>query len=137
MKYQVVSTMRQSVSKGDGRGNFQPLGGLDTGFYLDGDAKGMVSLQAANGDALLLIGNNSGPVKIFTTKDKPGIQIEKEDVYALIKLKNGGSYKQEFYYGSSYLSQSTRKLEVPDDAVSIKIANREDVIRFLKAPFEK
>jgi len=123
--------------QGDGHGNFQPLGGLDTGFYLDGDAKGMVSLKAANGDALLLIGNNSGPVRIFVAKDKPGIQIEKEDVYALVKLKNGGSYKQEFYYGSSYLSQSTRKLEVPDDAVSIKIANREDVIRLLKAPFEK
>jgi len=123
--------------QGDGHGNFQTLGGLDTGFYLDGDAKGMVILEAANGDALLLIGNNSGPINVFATKENPSVRIEKEDSYAFIKLKNGQVYKQEFYYGSSYLSQSTRKVQVSPDAVSIEIANGKGEMRHLKVPFGK
>lgn len=34
--------------------------------------------------------------------------------WAEIKLKNGKSRKHEFYYGSSYLSQSSRKIKVLD-----------------------
>jgi hypothetical protein len=39
----------------------------------------------------------------------------------LIKRRNGTIYKQEFYYGSTYLSQSSRQLSVPHDAVLVEI----------------
>ncbi len=123
--------------QGDGHGNFRSVRGLETGFYLTGDAKGMVSLNAANGDALILIGNNRGPVEAFAIKDSQCVQVEKEDAYAVVKLKNDKSYKQEFYYGSGYLSHSTRKLQISPDAGSIKIVNRKKLTRYLKEPFRK
>ncbi len=32
------------------------------------------------------------------------------DAYAIVHLKNGSSFKTEFYYGGSYLSHSSRSL---------------------------
>jgi hypothetical protein len=43
------------------------------------------------------------------------------DAWCEIKLGNGKSRKQEFYYGSGYLSQSGRKLRLPADATTLTI----------------
>jgi hypothetical protein len=41
------------------------------------------------------------------------------DVYAIIQKKNGHSYRQEFYYGNNYLSQSSGKLKLSNEIESI------------------
>jgi hypothetical protein len=43
------------------------------------------------------------------------------DAYAQVEVSNGGSYKQEFYHGSSYLSHSSRTLLLSDDIASVVI----------------
>ncbi|MEP6514368.1 MAG: hypothetical protein ABJA79_10890, partial [Parafilimonas sp.] len=53
------------------------------------------------------------------------IAIKNTDVYAIIKKQNGQSYRQEFYYGSNYLSQTSRKLRVSKDVLSVIIFDRE------------
>ena len=79
-------------------------------------------LMDTNGHTLLLIGNNSGKMETYTTtKTQKFISVKKTDVYAMIKKKNGTIYKQEFSYGSTYLSQSSRQLCIPEDAVLIEI----------------
>jgi hypothetical protein len=52
---------------------------------------------------------NKDFLKIFKWKVSANtISIKPNDAYALIKYKNEQTEKQEFYYGSSFLSQSAR-----------------------------
>ena len=110
--------------KGDGHGGFSLVSPRESGFYAEGDAKGMAKLTTANGDGLLLIGNNSSAMKSYTFRQKGKyLPIQKMDAFARITLMNGVKFKQEFYYGSTYLSQSSRQFSIPADAVSIEIVN--------------
>ena len=110
--------------QGDGNGGLKPVSAFESGFYADADVKGMVKLTTATGDDLVLIGNNSGAMNVFTVhQNGEKIMIEKEDVYAFITRQNGTIYKHEFYYGSTYLSQSSRQLSLSGDIVSIEIFN--------------
>jgi hypothetical protein len=111
--------------QGDGNGKLKSVSACESGFYADGDVKGMAKLTTATGDDLILIGNNSSAMNIFTLEQNgKKIKIEKEDAYALITRQNGKIFKHEFYYGSTYLSQSSRQFSLPDDAVSIEIFDR-------------
>lgn len=107
---------------GGGHGNFKPVNPQASGFYADDDAKGLVRLTGKNGADLLLVGNNSHPMAVYeVTRNQKRIPIQRTEVYALIKTKNGVTYRQEFYYGSTYLSQSSRQLTIPDGAVQAEI----------------
>ena len=108
--------------RGDGKGKFTSVVTTNTGFMVDQDAKGLCSLIAADGRELILAGINNGKLKAHITHlpEKyftPG----SGDAYAIIKLKNGRSYKHEFYYGSTYLSNSTRKMPLPDAITEIVV----------------
>jgi enediyne biosynthesis protein E4 len=124
-----VTTGRYDASiglylQGDGHGNFYPVQGMSSGFYADGDAKGMVALSANDGQSLIIIGNNSGPVKTYTSTRKLKSYVpHRDDVFALITLRNGKAYKHEFYYGSTYLSQSSRGLRYSTDVAKIVVFN--------------
>lgn len=110
--------------QGNGQGDFNVVNVNESGFYADADAKGMAKLTKANGDVLLLVGNNSNALKTYTVQqNKKTFIAEKDDVYALITRQNGKVIKHEFYYGSTYLSQSSRQLTLPDDIISIKVFN--------------
>ncbi len=96
---------------GDGKGNFTPVEAAKSGLKIDGDAKGLVSLQSASGHPILLAGQNSGPIEayIYATNNKI-IAVDSNIAYAIIHQKDGSVFKHEFNYGGSYLSQSSRKL---------------------------
>ena len=124
-----VSTGRYDASvglylQGDGHGKFNPVNAHTSGFFADDDAKGMAKLITLKDDELILIGNNSAALKSFNVSGKvKHIAIQKDDAFALILRKNGSLYKHEFYFGSTYLSQSTRQFTIPDDAKSITMFN--------------
>ncbi len=125
-----VSTGRYDASvglylQGNGHNNFKAINAAESGFYADADAKGMARITKSNGETLLLVGNNSGAMKTYTVQQKAKqIVIEKDDVYGLLTKQSGAIAKQEFYYGSTYLSQSSRHLLLSDDIISIEIINR-------------
>jgi hypothetical protein len=107
--------------KGDGTGNFKPLSVAQSGIYIPGNGKALVKLNGADQQRLVVAGQNRGPIKIFRSKKKAAaVPVAARDVHALIKLKSGKFQKHEFYYGSSFLSQSTRSLHVAN-AASIQI----------------
>jgi enediyne biosynthesis protein E4 len=108
---------------GDGKGNFQPVKSSVTGFKADGDVKSLAEIVSSNGTDIILVGNNDGKMQAYQFKQKQSISIpiKNTEVYAIIKKKNGQSYKQEFYYGSNYLSHTSRKLNVSKDVVSVII----------------
>lgn len=95
--------------KGDGKGNFKPLSILQSGIYIPGNGKALVKLRDNKGRVLLAASQNSDFMKIFKWKATGRtIAVNPNDAYALIKYKDGQTEKQEFYFGSSFLSQSAR-----------------------------
>ena len=111
--------------KGDGKGNFTPQSILQSGIYIPGDGKALVKLQSNTGAYMLAASQNRGDLKLFELKRQvKNIKLSPDDISAIIKYKNGNTQKQEFYYGSSFLSQSGRFLTVNKDAVTVKIINQ-------------
>lgn len=112
------------ILKGDGNGNFSALPITESGIYIPGNGKGLVSLRSKDMKYLLAAGQNRAPLKIFELKRSGKIiNIEPEDVYAEISLSTGITRKLEFYYGSSYLSQSGRFINADENVKSIVIIN--------------
>ena len=73
---------------------------------------------------LLLVGNNDGAAKAFAVAQQyKTYQPHSDDAYALVTLANGKTFKHEFYYGSTYLSQSSRALRYSGNVVRIEVYN--------------
>ena len=116
--------MNGLILLGDGAGNFTSQSILQSGLYVPGDAKALVALPDAKGNLMLAASQNHGAVKLF--KSKTGarvIPVQPTDKTAYITLKNNKKRKQELYYGSSFLSQSARFVEMNDHIKSIEIVN--------------
>jgi enediyne biosynthesis protein E4 len=108
--------------KGDGNGNFMPKTISESGIYLPGNGKALVKAKGLNDKYLLVGSENRGRLKIFElTKKVKLISLLAGDVSAIITFKNGRKQKQEFYYGSSFLSQSGRFIKMHDDMISVEI----------------
>ncbi|AYB29311.1 VCBS repeat-containing protein [Chryseolinea soli] len=109
--------------RGDGQGHFKLVNARESGFYADGDAKGAALLQQPSGNTLMIVANNSSRLKAFAIKQDKHYAPRADDAYAIITLKDGRKYKHEFYYGSTYLSQSSRVLLYTGDAEHIEVYN--------------
>jgi hypothetical protein len=122
-----VSTGRYDASIGsylrsDGNGKFVYVASHKTGFMVDQDAKSLAALTGQNGSQLILAGVNNGKLKVHRTNTfAKYFSPSPADAFAVIKLKNGRNYKHEFYFGSTYLSSSSRKMEVPAGTAEIII----------------
>lgn len=124
---------------GDGEGNFKATKSSESGLKIDGDAKAVVQLQSANGSPIVLASQNLGPTKAYTySSNKKIIPIATNEAYAIIYLKNGNQYKQEFNYGSSYLSQTSRTLKIdPEKTEAIEVFSYLGQIRKIKMSHEE
>ncbi len=118
---------------GDGAGNFKPQQTRQSGFFVPGDAKALVQLRSADGKSLLAASQNQGAIKLFKARNNAIlIPVNKDDKYAIIKLKNGKLRKQELYYGSGFLSQSTRSITKDESIEQISIVNTKGVQRVVR-----
>lgn len=112
--------------KGNGKGGFAPLSIAQSGIYVAGDGKGLASVQSTKGD-LLVATQNQDSIKVFrktgANPAKRYIKLKPDDFYADIMLKNGGKKHVEFYYGSTYLSQSSRVLELDANTADVTITS--------------
>jgi len=116
--------------KGDGKGVFSPLSIAESGIYIPGNGKALVSLMGKNDNYLLAAGQNRGPLKVFGLKRKRHfVPLLPDDENAVLAYRNGISRKIEFYYGSSFLSQSGRFLITDENMKSIIISNNAGVKR--------
>ncbi len=118
---------------GDGKGNFKYASSRETGFRADLDAKALGSIVVGT-NQYLVVTNNNGPVETYRlTPDSTThlIRLEPSDEFAFITLRNGTKYKQEFYYGGSYLSQSSRCLRISSKMETIEIVQFNGDRRFV------
>jgi hypothetical protein len=93
---------------GDGRGHFRAVAPETAGLRADRDAKALAALSTGN-EIVYLLTNNNGPVQVIKPRNlvkrqpaKPG------ETVRFITHKDGRRQRIEFYYGSGYLSQSSR-----------------------------
>ena len=133
----IVSTGKYDASigyllLGDGEGGFNPVRPDSLGVIADGDTKGMVEMLSTSNRRRIVLANNSGPLKVFETNGPETSQSARPtDVYAEVTTINGKVYRQEFYYGSSYLSNGGRIMDNNDKIASIKVFDQHGEFRII------
>ncbi|MDQ2864410.1 MAG: VCBS repeat-containing protein, partial [Bacteroidota bacterium] len=121
------------VLKGDGKGNFSPLSILQSGIYIPGNGKALVALKSNSGKYMVAASQNKGPLKIFESKkDKKTINLLPMDEVVILTFKNGSQQRHEINYGSSFLSQSSRFLQIADNVASAEIINNKGEKRTIR-----
>lgn len=116
--------------KGDGHGKFLPRSILQSGIFIPGNAKALVKLRSSSGKCLLAASQNKGPLKVFQLKAPcKTLSLDPLDISAIISYKNGRQQKREIGYGTSFLSQSGRFLNVDSTVASVEIKNTKGEFR--------
>jgi hypothetical protein len=108
---------------GNGKGGFSAVPYAGSGFFVEGDAKGMAEVMVDETRSLALVTQNNDSLKVFSpaTAGCHNVRLQPLDAYAILTLADGSTRREEFYYGSTYLSQSSRFLAVPITARSAVI----------------
>ncbi len=113
------------VLLGDGKGNFRVISSAKSGFLVNGDAKALARISGVDGD-LFIATQNRDSVKVFMKSKVEKLNVlnpEPLDSYAEFLFTDGKKQKIEFYYGSGYLSQSTRSVRIPEQIKEIIVFN--------------
>jgi len=113
------------VMLGDGKGGFKCSPSVQSGFFVDKDAKALAKIMLGENEPTYLATRNRESIKAFTKSENVKkidiVNIKDSDLFAMIQEVDGTKYKQEFYFGSSYLSQSSRVLIVPVTAKQVTV----------------
>jgi enediyne biosynthesis protein E4 len=121
--------------KGDGAGNFKAVSMLESGVFIPGNGKALVKSVNANGDLILFASQNRGALKAFRyNRRTAAIPVSAEEQMAYIHLKNGKIRKHEVNFGCSFLSQSSRLINVDETITSLEIKDRKGNTRKISFP---
>jgi len=120
--------------QGDGTGRFDYMSYTESGFLVDGDAKGLAEVETGTGAPLVLVTQNEGPLRAFarTTGDQRSVPLQPLDRYALLTFEDGSTQKKEFSHGSTYLSQSSRVLRVPEGVTELELYSSDGTRRTME-----
>jgi hypothetical protein len=113
------------VLTGDGKGNFTPVPSTQSAFYVPHDAKALIRISGKNSE-LFVASQNRDKLKAFSLAEKESSNVfspEHNDAYLLVTHDDGSKEKIEFYFGSGYLSQSTRRISIPKDAKEVMVVD--------------
>ncbi len=117
-----------TLLKGNGKGDFSAFLPHESGLMIEGNSRGAASIQVKD-QHVYLFANNGGPLQAYTSNDKEGgevsIAVPKNTFKAKTIYKDGSQSMKEFYYGSSYLSQSGRDLTLTGEETQIIFYNFE------------
>jgi len=82
-------------------------------------------LSNARGEQCFVVGQNRGPIQVFKPSRAAArlISYGEKDAFAVVKMANGKTKRYELYQGHTFLSQSTRKLWLPANAVEVGITD--------------
>jgi hypothetical protein len=110
--------------KGDGAGGFTPLSILQSGIFIPGNGRALVKLRDPKGNYLVAASQNKNVLKLYQLQRATHtIPVEPGDRSAMIRYTNGKIRKEEFYFGSSFLSQSARFVQVDSMMAGITITD--------------
>jgi hypothetical protein len=99
----------------------------------------MAEITLADGSMAILSAANSGKLKSFTlsgqttgTASPKLLRLGPMDAFADITFNNGKKQKREYYYGSAYLSHSSRILLIPAGTKVVTITSYSGKSRQIK-----
>jgi hypothetical protein len=101
----------------DSANNISIIRGHENGFNVPTEARALASLVMGNQKRVFIVTSNRDSIKVFP-HEKQG---EKHIRLGIIDWNDGLRQKQEFYYGSGYLSQSSRYLSLMPGWKKVKI----------------
>jgi hypothetical protein len=120
--------------RGDGKGGFQTVSGLESGILVYGEQRGCaLGDYDADGRVDLVVGQNAGATKLFRNQTgKPGLRIRLKGgdenfsgIGAVIRLKFDGRLgpAREIHAGSGYWSQDSAVtvLAIPDGPSQVSV----------------
>ena len=114
-----------------GKNNFTPLSMEQSHFVVPHDARALVRIAVQNNTKELILSSQfRDDLKVFSS-NKPInklISIQKNEVKAVILLKNGQKRLTEFYWGHSFLSQESRTIGLDDSMQSITFYNSKNQV---------
>ena len=111
------------VLKNTGKGSFEAISLEESNFFVPGDAKSLVRLSIANEKSVLVASQNNDFIKVYETTTNPApqlIPLKANEVKCVVYFKDNSSQIQEFYWGSSFQSQSSRNVEVNPDVSRVE-----------------
>ena len=121
--------------KGDGKGNFSSMPLTRSGFFVNGDAKGLAKIHTAKNEDIIVATQNQDSVMVYSKNAQYNknvvkwITLNPDDFFAEIIFNDGKKRRVEFYYGSTYLSQSSRTFPVEKNMGKIIITNFKGIKR--------
>jgi hypothetical protein len=86
-----------------------------SGFYVKGDAKGLARLHTARNEDIWIVTQNQDSLVTFHLAAPPmlkWVDLQPEDFSIDAFYADGQKRHSECYYGSTYLSQSSRKISL-------------------------
>lgn len=111
------------VLMGDGKGSFEPVRSLESGFVVPGDAKSMAILTMADGKTIYLSTQNRSALKIHSALNPSPGKVFKvpAGIHTLVfELENGKTRKIEVFNRSGFLSNSGGIISLPVNLKSLK-----------------
>ena len=114
-----------AVLLGDGKGGFNTLSSMKSGFIVPGDAKALARLSGKFQD-LYIATQNRDSLMIYVNDTKADQKRKtykplNSDSWAELEYKSGQIEKVEFYFGAGYLTQSSRVISIPDNVVKLVV----------------
>ncbi len=115
--------------KGDGKGNFAATPIAQSGFFVKGDAKGLARVHTAHNEDIIIATQNQDSLMVFAKRPLKAappakwITLNDNDFTGEIVYMDGRKSRVEFYYGSTYLSQSSRKIMVDKNVEKMTITD--------------
>jgi len=123
--------------RGDGDGHFETVSHRESGFFVDGDVKGLVRLHGADGTPTYVATQNDDTTRTFKERDRSSqvsFSPSPNEAYAEVTYSDGTVQRRELYYGEGYLSQSSRRLYVPKSAVKVTFYTYGEITRTVTVP---
>lgn len=119
------------ILKNMGKNQFKPIELDESHFYVPNDARALTRVGLANGKELILATQNKGALKAFslaTKQNAKNIPLSKNEVKAVFSLKNGQKRAQEFYWGSTFLSQESRSVRLDSEIQEVLFYDKDNNI---------
>ncbi len=107
-----------------GNGDFYTLALERSHFFVPGDGKSLVTIDLANESQLIIASQNNDSLKVFEPQSRPLgklLRLAHNEVKAKIKFTNGAETIKEFYWGSTFESQSSRSIFMTGNITSVQL----------------
>jgi hypothetical protein len=122
------------VLLGNGKGKFTSMPSRESGFYVPGDAKGLVKITMEGKDIFASTQNQDSLLSFSISRTYPVFIPMQSDVSAEVIWSDGTKQKHEFVFGSGYLSQSSRRFRWTSSVKELRVMNSKGETRTISNP---